>query len=241
MHNPTGLYKSTRLKGFIVVTWLFLSLHCPPLSAAPKYVRVNQVGYLSSDTKIAVAFSNDNLDGLTFSVVRISDGGVAFGPQAMGADQGTYCAFSHNYRLNFSSLQASGTYTLRLSDGTTESPTFVVSDDAYSGIPAAMLNFLRAQRCGANPFIPATCHTSGAATNLDAKGVDDGQVYDMSGGWHDAGDYIKFLVTVSNVLDLLLFAYTEDKAKFPDDYLANGAVGNNGIPDILDEAKYGLD
>lgn len=217
-----------------------VSCASPPLSAAPRYLRVNQAGYLPADTKVALAFSNDDISGLTFSVVRISDGATVFGPAAMGADCGAYCAFPHNHRLDFTALQAAATYRIRLSDGLTESPPFVISEGVYAGLHGEMLNFLRAQRCGANPLVGATCH-AGGASNPDAKCTDDGLVRDISGGWHDAGDYIKFLTTGSNVLDLLLFAYREDPSKFSDEFLADGSAGQNGIPDILDEAKHGLD
>jgi len=58
---------------------------------------------------------------------------------------------------------------------------------------------------------------------------------DLTGGWHDAGDYIKFLKTTAYTTYLLLFSYEFDSKKF--DYDLN----NNDVPDILEEAKVGLD
>ena len=220
---------------------LALNFSCLSVCAADKHLRVNQVGYLPSDTKVAIVSTNDNLSGWMFNVIKVSDGGVVFGPQGVGSDQGIYCAFDHNYRLDFSTLTTPGTYKLLLSDGTSESRAFTIGTHAYRDLHEEILKFLRAQRSGYNPFIPATCHAPGAAGNLDAKCTDDNQVRDMSGGWYDAGDYIKFLVTTSNVLVLQLFAYNENKAKFADDYMADGTAGSNGIPDVLDEAKHGLD
>ena len=226
---------------YVLLYGLALNISCLSADAADKHLRVNQVGYLPADTKVAIVSTNDNLSGWTFSIVKVSDGSVAFGPASVGNDQGSYCAFSHNYRLDFSAFTTSGNYRMRLSDGDTESLPFTIDDHVYAALHEEVLKFLRAQRSGYNPFIPATCHATGAPTNHDAKGVDDGQVYDISGGWYDAGDYIKFLQTSSNVLDLLLFTYKENKVKFADYYMADGTSGSNGIPDILDEAKYGLD
>ena len=78
----------------------------------------------------------------------------------------------------------------------------------------------------------------------DAKivgGPLDGKIMDLSGGWHDAGDYIKFMITITNTTYFLLFAYKENPELFSDNYLADGMPGKNNIPDVLDEAKYGLD
>ncbi len=57
----------------------------------------------------------------------------------------------------------------------------------------------------------------------------------MTGGWHDAGDYIKFLKTTAYTTYLLMFSYEFDNEKFGYD------LNKNNVPDILEEAKVGLD
>ncbi|MFH1037346.1 MAG: glycoside hydrolase family 9 protein [PVC group bacterium] len=221
---------------------VFLLTPAPRGQAAPRYLRTNQRGYLPGDTKVAIAFSDDDLSALSYRLIDSATGETAFGPQGMGADAGSYCAFSHNYRLDFSAFTGCGTYQAELNDGSAESYYFLISPNAYEGTQEEILEYLRSQRCGYNPFLDATCHTHPeSATDGDAWKVDAGAFADMSGGWHDAGDYIKFLLTVSNVLDLMLFTYRENRGKFADDYRADGTPDSNGIPDILDEARYGLD
>jgi hypothetical protein len=58
---------------------------------------------------------------------------------------------------------------------------------------------------------------------------------DVTGGWHDGGDYIKFLSTAAYTTYMLIFSYEFDKDKFGFDN------DKNGVPDILEEAKIGLD
>ncbi len=200
------------------------------------------MGYLPSDTKVAVAFSNDDISAVNFALIDAATGETVFGPRSMGPDSGSYCAFSHTYRPDFSAFTGCGSFKISLADGSAESSYFTISPDVYRGTQEEILSYLRSQRCGDNPFLSAVCHTHPeSATDGDAWKVDTGGFIDLSGGWHDAADYIKFLLTVSDVLDLTLFTYRENRGKFADNYLSDGTPGSNGIPDILDEAKYGLD
>lgn len=217
------------------------------LSAASiyaRYIRANQVGYLPADVKIANLFSNDNLNTMHFSVLRLPDNAVVFGPAPVGANLGAYSGFSNHYRLDFTPLNDGGKYFIRLSDGTASSHPFDIGACAYQAAPATILNFLRSQRCGYNPYLGVSCHLHTGTMRLDGRAVggpQNGTNIDVSGGWHDAGDYIKFMINISNITYLLLLAYDENPGVFEDGHLANGSPGSNGIPDVLDEAKYGLD
>ena len=64
---------------------------------------------------------------------------------------------------------------------------------------------------------------------------------DVTGGWHDASDYLQYVATSANATYQMLFAYQQNPNAFSDEYDKNGDPGKNGIPDILDEAKWGLD
>ena len=69
----------------------------------------------------------------------------------------------------------------------------------------------------------------------------DGTVIDVTGGWHDAGDQLKYLITASNATARMLLAYELEKNKFSDKVDGLGAERPNGVPDVLDEARWGLD
>lgn len=62
----------------------------------------------------------------------------------------------------------------------------------------------------------------------------------MTGGWHDAGDYNKYVnFAYSAVLDLLM-SYEFNPEAWTFEY-SNIPESGNGIPDLLDEIKYELD
>ncbi|MFP4680431.1 MAG: glycoside hydrolase family 9 protein [Chitinispirillaceae bacterium] len=62
---------------------------------------------------------------------------------------------------------------------------------------------------------------------------------DFHGGWYDAGDYNKYTHWTANYVMGLLLAYKENPVAFGDDYRI--PESGNGIPDVLDEVKWGLD
>jgi endoglucanase len=61
------------------------------------------------------------------------------------------------------------------------------------------------------------------------------------GGWHDASDYLQYSATSANAAYHLLAAWRDFPQVFTDTHLANGLEGSDNIPDVLDEAKWGLD
>jgi len=156
---------------------------------------------------------------------------IAFGP---------YGPFSQTARLNFSSCTKPGKYYLQA--GNTRSPEFRISDDVYNGAADFCLRYMRQQRCGFNPFLKDSCHThDGYVVYGEQAGIKDSTHIDAVGGWHDASDYLKYSATSANATYHLLMAYRDFKNVFTDEKLLNGLNGKNGIADVLDEAKWGLD
>lgn len=170
----------------IAVAALFVSAACvaraePPAPGPGPWIRVNQVGYLPGDPKVAVLSGPEPLSG-TF---RVGDFEAQIGP-----DQGAWGPFAHNYRLDFSAVRGPGRFRVRF--GEVKSPEFSVSPDAYAKVPDALLRFLQVQRCGDDP-IPGEpkCHLQ------DAIDVVTGEKVDLVGGWHDAADRLKHMITTS--------------------------------------------
>ena len=71
--------------------------------------------------------------------------------------------------------------------------------------------------------------------------MQDSTHFDVVGGWHDASDYLQYSTTSANATYHLLMAYRDFPNVFTDEKQANGLDGKNGIADVLDEAKWGLD
>ena len=69
----------------------------------------------------------------------------------------------------------------------------------------------------------------------------NGASIDARGGWHDAGDLLKSLLTSGNATAQMLLAYRMEPGLFKDQCNALGNSGTNGLADVLDEARWGLD
>ncbi|WP_245751158.1 glycoside hydrolase family 9 protein [Parafilimonas terrae] len=155
----------------------------------------------------------------------------------VGKDFESYGPFSHTYRLDFSSFTGEGKFSIYIDD--IASPVFSINDSVYDGAADFCLRYMRQQRSGFNPFLKDSCHTHDGYT-LYAP-VPDSTHIDVVGGWHDASDYLQYSTTSANATYHLLAAYRDFPGVFTDEKLANGLGGKNNIPDVLDEAKWGLD
>lgn len=168
-----------------------------PTPDGTAWLRVNQVGYLPDDPKIALLSSDAPIGG-TFTVGAFTG--------EVGRDQGRWGPFAHNYRLDFSRVTAPGHYTLRA--GSTASCSVRIGPDVYDAVPAKLLGFMRLQRCGTNPVTGEKCHQQ------DAMHAETGERFDLAGGWHDAADRIKHMITTTYCVAALYLAGAEDEARY---------------------------
>lgn len=146
-------------------------------------------------------------------------------------------SFPYYYELDFSQFKRPGKVILRLETDGTTSREFTIGP--YTDYQKDLLLFMRQQRCGYNPYLDMVCHTRDGRTVYGP--MPDGTFVDASGGWHDAGDQLKYLITASNATARMLLAFELAPNRFPDEVDALGHARANGIPDVLDEAKWGLD
>lgn len=204
--------------------------------SATEVVRVNQLGYLPHSVKVAVYLSDQNTDLNSFQLIETLSGKLVFEGKPEPADAAVW-GKQRAYRLDFSDFKQNGGYYLKT--GNAVSPSFRISNDVYNGTADFVLNYMRQQRCGFNPYLNDSCHThDGIVVDHPAK---TGQRIDVAGGWHDASDYLQYTTTSANAIYQLLFAYQQNPTVYGDKYQANGRPGSNGIPDILDEARWGLE
>jgi peptidoglycan/xylan/chitin deacetylase (PgdA/CDA1 family) len=198
-------------------------------------IRVNQLGYAVDGIKVAVLGSVKPVIATTFSVKDEKNVIVFTGP--LDHDFGKYGPFNNSYRLDFSGFTANGKYSIHVDD--IASPFFIIDDTVYNGAADFCLRYMRQQRSGFNPFLKDSCHTHDGYT-LYAP-VPDSTHVDVVGGWHDASDYLQYATTSANATYHLLAAYRDFPTVFKDEKRSNGLDGSNHIPDVLDEAKWGLD
>ena len=202
-------------------------------------IYVNQVGYMPGESKIAVSTAP-----CSFQIIKTADQKCAF--DGVSTDAGFDAASGEQtYHIDFSGLTTPGTYYI-LSGTGEKSPSFAIDKDVYKKVKKDMMKAFYFQRCGcaltaeyAGEYTHAACHTNPAIFLTDyINKTENPQTFDMTGGWHDAGDYGRYSTAAAVALAHLLYAY-ELFPKSLQDELTIPESGN-GIPDILNECLYEL-
>ena len=235
-NNKTGRLTHYLGRGWGRLLALFFLLFAFLPAFAQQWIRVNQMGYLPGDMKVVVWLSKDKQTLSEFKVVRELTGEIVFVGHFINSksSNGTFAATA---RLDFSTINESGSFHIEA--GKAVSPVFRIASDVYAGAADFPLQYMRQQRCGYNPFLKDSCHQHDGRIIFNP--AHEGEKIKAWGGWHDASDYLKYVTTSANAIFEMLFAYQQNPAAFGDLYDANGLPGSNGIPDVLDEAKWGLD
>lgn len=223
--------------------WLLASLACCcllafariPVSEEKAWIRINQLGYTPDGIKVAVWCSQDGSLPDAVSLVNKQNGQVVYTIRNIRG-MGTYGPFNETARLNFSAFHTSGTYYLEANG--VKSPEIRINDNVYKGTADFCLRYMRQQRSGFNPFLNDSCHTRDGYTLYGP--MPDSSFIPVSGGWHDASDYLQYTTTSANATWHLFSAYRDFPDVFTDAHQANGLKGSNKIPDVLDEARWGL-
>ncbi|MDP6124272.1 MAG: glycoside hydrolase family 9 protein [Candidatus Latescibacteria bacterium] len=194
-------------------------------------VFINQVGFDIGDDKIAIVQAK--AESTTTGIFEVIDD-VGY-PVLVGDLQyrGEVTHWSERYwAADFSAIVDPGAYRVVADIGgdADTSAVFVVGADA---IPAATLRlayeFFHPQRCGtAVPGWHEACH-------LDDAQLPDGSQFDAAGGWHDAGDYGKYMLFQQLASWSLFEAYSRQPLFF--DAID---VDGNQRADIIDEALWGV-
>ena len=216
--------------------------------AASAYVRVNQVGYVSGGSKRAYLMSTAAETGATFSV-KNSSGTVVFSA-AVGTSMGAWGTFPDVYALDFDSVTKAGTYKIVVTAPVAAtSPSFKIDtgSNLYSTPLANSLFYYETSRDGPNYIANALRTAPGHLNDESAKAyltpkfnkndnagplTPTGVVLDASGGWWDAGDYMKFVETHSYTVGMMLVGVRD----FPGQ-MGSGSSASN----FTAEAKFGLD
>lgn len=221
---------------------------------------VDQFGYRPSSSKTAVVrnpitgadASETYSPGNTFAVVKVSDGSQVFTDVITQWNGGNEDASSGDkaWWFDFSSVTNEGEYYILDIANNKKSFTFEIKDDVYN---VALKHALRvffyqrsgheklAQHAGANwadgashvgPLQDKNCRKWDAQSDASTE-------KDVHGGWYDAGDLNKYTTWTGNYALELLRAYSENPNVWTDDL--NIPESGNGIPDIIDEVKWGMD
>lgn len=229
-----------------------------PSTVVPIYV--NQFGYTTTAQKVAVAA--DPRTGYnaavtyniptTMQVRRRGDNGLAFsGPTTAWSNGSVHTQSGDVVKwFDFSVLTTPGEYYVYDPTNNARSDIFSISNTVYDIVLRQAVRMFYYQRSG---LAKTTTYTDakwadgaaflGTGQDTQARLVTDptnaATARDVRGGWFDAGDYNKYTVFATYALADLLLAYLQYPTIWTDDYNIPESV--NGIPDILDEAKWELD
>ncbi|MFI5934585.1 glycoside hydrolase family 9 protein [Actinoplanes sp. NPDC051494] len=184
-------------------------------------VRVDQVGYATGESKIAMLLAPRDAGSAEATVVD-EDGDDVFTAR-IDASRGTWnAAFPMIHPVDLSGLDTPGTYRIRVRGAVTaESPPFRIAagSELFAPLAANAVRYFQAHRDGADqvagPWDRQPAHLDDRAAAVhDNPGYDDdgtmtdpmtptGDTVDVEGGWYDAGDYLKFTHTTAYALVLL--------------------------------------
>ncbi len=204
-------------------------------------VKVNQLGYTTGDKK-TVIFSDLDEDDTTFQVVNVDTNQSVYDGK-ISERKINVTANEWNNNGDFTDVKEKGTYKIVTGKGE-ESYPFAIGDNIYDDTFKSIVKMLYLQRCGmeltsdkAGDFAHPVCH------NTQATVYGTSQKVDVSGGWHDAGDYGRYVVSGAKTVADLLLAFEKQggkiHAKDADNY--DIPESGNGVNDLIDEARYELD
>ena len=206
-----------------------------PQATSGVAIRINQLGYRPEAPKRAVVCALEPRVSATFVVVDERNRTV-FGPSDAEA-AGPFGPCAATFRLDFSTLRREGVYRIEAL-GASSLPVRI-ADDVYRGAADSLLAYLREQRSGYNPVFRDSVHQRSDGVLVDHP-TRSGEFIPVAGGWADASDYLQYGATTAHATTMLLLAYRDHPEAFADRFQANGLPGANGVPDVLDEARWGL-
>jgi endoglucanase len=208
-------------------------------------IRLDQVGYLPDETKVALVAGPT---GASDFVVRATSGTQVLAgtlePARTDPDSGDTVRAA-----DFSALTREGSYRLEV-PGVGVSHDFEIARAVYGPAFRLALRSFYGQRCGvavdlapSHPgYAHPACHTAGNADPDARFHASSGRTGTRDGarGWHDAGDYGKYVVNSGISTGELLWAFELHRARV-EGVVLDIPESRNAVPDILDEARWNLE
>lgn len=193
-------------------------------------ILTNQLGYQTDSVKQAVL--RQVTTDTEFDVVdTATDKSVYTGK--LSAPVQNKMADETNWIADFSAVTEPGTYCIRTA-ALGDSYPFTIRDTVYTDLLNESVYMLYLQRCGVAVEDSVVGHQPCHNTLATLYGTNE--KIDVSGGWHDAGDYGRYVVAGAKAIADLVFAYEKNPALYPDN--TGIPESGNGCPDILDEVRF---
>lgn len=206
----------------------------PERIESDSHIFVNQAGFLPQDDKYAVMTAPSSFFTVTDENGRLCFSGV---PVCSGFDKASGDTL---YTADFSMLRLPGKYRVQSENEASE--YFSIDDKAYQKCFDDCMKAFYFQRCGcklesefAGEWHHAKCHCSPAML-YDTPKIK----IDVTGGWHDAGDYGRYTTAAASALAHLFYGWK----MFPDAFCEqnlNIPGKPSPMPDVLLECRYELE
>ncbi|GHV72459.1 hypothetical protein FACS1894201_01720 [Bacteroidia bacterium] len=246
--------------GIAWVVLLFgISLEMAGQATSP-FILIDQFGYLPQATKTAVIKNPktgfDNITsfspGSIYQVVDATTNQSVFQGAPVVFNNGITDIASGDqiWWFDFSSVSVTGKYYILDVTNNVKSYPFSIGENVYNDVLKHAVRMFFYQRAGCeklaryagNDWADGASHIGTLQDKncrLYNKKNDATTERDLHGGWFDAGDYNKYTNWACSYIEAMLLSYLENPDIWTDDY--NIPESGNGIPDLLDEAKWGMD
>jgi hypothetical protein len=226
---------------------------------------VDQFGYLTKSKKVAVIrapqvgydSSARFAPGKSYTLIELPTGKVVktAPPTVWNGGNTDQTSGDKAWWFDFSEIEAPGKYAVVDLEQGIRSADFSIGEHIYKDVMKHALRVFFYQRAGfekkpefaGSAWADKASHL-GSGQDPESRPWHEGrpwnpfdksQIKDLRGGWYDAGDFNKYTSWAARYVIILLHAYEEHPQAFSDDYGIPESA--NGIPDILDEVKWGLD
>jgi len=209
--------------------------------------KVNQLGYLPDGPKRFVIVVESARPGDAFQV--LDEAGTVAYEGRLGTAPMDDAASSGEVVLqgDFSPLTRPGRYTVRVN--AVQSHPFAISAEVYDRLYHDALRCFYLIRANAPLDDPVTGLAHPAGHHDAEYDTRPGEFGDFTGGWYNAGDYGKWTHEAAFSAAYMMWLY-ELRAKVAGGAAAGDVISaddsgipesGNGVPDILDQARWGLE
>jgi endoglucanase len=213
-----------------------------PPSTSSRIV-INQVGYYPAGPKSPFLINLSNPQAKKVQLVNFRNKRTVFEAD-LGEGYPDEASKDVIQTIDFTRFKQEGRYYLKY--GNIQSYPFRIGRDIYRDAFTKLLRSYYLQRCGVTVRDSASgvnhppCHLSDGLIAHQDSFNRAGKAKRAQGGWHDAGDFGKYVAPTAVTIGRLLSLYEQYPKLFSDRQLSIPESGNRK-PDLLDEVKVGLD
>lgn len=231
------------MRKVILTTVALLTAVTMPASSVKNPIKVNQVGYLTHESKIATIEPEAKTKSF---LIRDQEGKTVWRTKRASTKKSPFSG-KIRQEIDFSSITKPGRYTLVAGR---HQQSFIISSNPYTEALKASIKGYYYQRSGESLERKYAGEYARPAAHLDTHVMvhpsaatpkrPAGTIISSPKGWYDAGDYNKYIVNSGFTLGLILQSYQLHQDRFN---ALNLQIpeSDNKIPDILDEMLYNLE